>query len=124
MRLDWRQILPALAIGLVLGAAGARCLPWLLHGRHSEERRFARLLSRFESRLGLDAAQKGKVETILKEQRKRLDELRGQTRPRFEALRAEARSQIRVLLSFDQQEKYDALEAEMEARRRKRRGGG
>lgn len=50
--------------------------------------------------------------------------LRGELRPRYEELRLKARSRMRAVLTIEQQQKFDALMAEIDAKRQNGEGRG
>jgi Spy/CpxP family protein refolding chaperone len=67
--------------------------------------------------LDLTEEQAASVRKILESTRDSYRELRGETRPRFDAIRQSARTRIRALLTPEQQQRFDAKVAEMDARR-------
>ncbi len=121
MKFDWRQALPALALGLVLGAALGRWAHWRHHPRDPQARH-ARMVERFNRALDLSDQQKPKVSAILETKRRKLDALRTEAHPRFEEIRRSAKEDIRKILTQDQLPKFEKLEAEWAARWEKRHG--
>ncbi len=116
-----KHLLLAGVIGALIGAA---ITPPLMHWhfRHfwNREKMHDRMLKIFSSRLSLTDEQHGKISVILDETRTKLTQLREETRPKFEAVRNETREKIRPLLNSDQLKKFERLDAELEARRKKR----
>ena len=83
------------------------------HGRRSPER----MLEKMRRDLDLDDRQSGEVRRILDETRNEYRSLRSEARPRFDAIRHAARARIRALLTPEQQQRFDARAAQMDARR-------
>jgi Spy/CpxP family protein refolding chaperone len=119
MKLEWKQVVISLLIGFVLGAA----LGWL-GSQYSEDwrgkDRYSWMLERFSTELDLTPEQKKEIADILEAKRQSIIALRAEIRPRFEEIRNSAREEIRKRLTLEQQEKFDAMQAEWESRREKR----
>ena len=81
--------------------------------KHDREHMFEKM----QRELGLDGRQSAEVRKILDETRNEYRALRTEARPRFDAIRQSARTRIRALLTPDQQTRFDARVAEMDARR-------
>ena len=116
MKTKWNHIAIGVIIGLGLacGFQYARCLRFPHHkDNHS---RHERLLKKFSSRLDLTADQRTQVDKILSNKRSRVSALFDEMKPRFETIRKETSDDIKKILHPDQQQKYEALDAEMEAR--------
>ncbi len=97
--------------------------PSYLH-RHWDSGQFqARLLQRFSSKLKLTPEQRTQVATILEAKRQKIDALRADIQPKFEEIRTSIAADIRKLLTPEQEQKFDVMQAEGEARRRQRQGG-
>ncbi|HEX7955713.1 MAG TPA: hypothetical protein VF508_02155 [Pyrinomonadaceae bacterium] len=82
--------------------------------RHGPERMFEKM----QRELSLDERQAAEARRILDETRNEYRALRGEARPRFDAIRQSARTRIRALLTPEQQQRFDARVAEMDARRK------
>ncbi len=82
-------------------------------GKHNPEHMFEKM----RRELDLDEQQSGEVRRILDETRNEYRALRTEARPRFDAIRQSARTRIRALLTPDQQQRFDARVAELDARR-------
>jgi len=127
MRPQWIAtfaLLLSFGIGLVAGVFLER---GLLHGRWSGEPAFFRpmppelALRRFAERLNLTPAQREKLEKILEEHRQKFLELRRTTRPQVEAIEQSLRSNLRAMLTPEQQARFDHMVKrfdEMHGRRR------
>lgn len=123
MKLDWKQIIASLVIGLMLGGVlTLRYCPLARHGgwNHSE-RASKMMLNEFSSKLSLDAGQKEKIAVILEATRAKMDALKKEMRPKFEEIRSATKAEIRNLLTPEQQLKFDQLEAKREAEWQKKR---
>lgn len=124
MMIHWKQVLPALAAGILLGAS----VP-IYAGKHfrrsfqNPEKQGHRMLERFSRKLDLTAEQKEKVGAVLESSRQRMEALWKEGRPKFDAIRESTNTEIRALLGPEQREKFDKLNARMEARRQKRGAG-
>ena len=117
MTLAWKQILAAAMIGVVVGAVGAhRIAPCYFHRPWGHRDFQARLLERFSSKLKLTAEQRTQVAAILDVKRQKIDALRAEIQPRFKEIRASTAAEIRQLLTLEQQQKFDIMNAEFEAK--------
>ncbi|MCI0527822.1 MAG: hypothetical protein L0Y56_10330 [Nitrospira sp.] len=119
MKLEWRQIIISLLIGAALGAA----LGWW-GSQYSGDLRgkdhYTWMLERFSTKLSLTPEQKKEIADILEAKRQSIIALRAEVRPRFEEIRNSARDEIRKRLTPEQQQKFDAMQAEWESRRKDR----
>ncbi|HKK07800.1 MAG TPA: hypothetical protein VKA44_02840 [Gemmatimonadota bacterium] len=120
-------------VGLVLGltfaaglAGGVALDRRVLDGGHAAARRAARdrgpVIERFASDLGLTAAQRDSIETILDHYRARMKAIWQDVHPRYSAIVDSARNEIETVLTPDQVQQYRAL-LEREAHRRDERNG-
>ena len=75
------------------------------------------MFEKMRRELELDERQAAEVRKILDETRNEYRALRSEARPRFDAIRQSARTRIRALLTPEQQQRFDARVAEMDARR-------
>lgn len=113
----WLVLIVVFVLGSVTGAA----LTGLYRSRASgdRDRSEARMHERFEkmrSELSLTDQQTAAVRAILDETRNDYRTLRTELRPRFEEPRQKARVRIRALLNPEQQQKFDAMVAQQDAR--------
>ena len=104
-------LLGAVLVGGALGFTADRvflrdrlCLRW---GDHREMR------ARFAEDLGLTAAQRAAVDTILDERHRQMTELLRPVRPQMDSISDSARQQIRRLLTPAQQVRFDEMHREM-----------
>jgi hypothetical protein len=67
--------------------------------------------------LDLNSQQAMEIRTIVDETRGDYRQLRAEVRPRYDSLRQKARVRIRALLSPEQQQKFDTMVAQRDARR-------
>jgi Spy/CpxP family protein refolding chaperone len=110
-----------LIVVFVLGSVTGAALTGLYRSRASgdRDRSEARMHERFEkmrSELSLTDQQTAAVRAILDETRNDYRTLRTELRPRFEEPRQKARVRIRALLNPEQQQKFDAMVAQQDAR--------
>jgi Spy/CpxP family protein refolding chaperone len=85
------------------------------HGaRHGEE-----AIERMKSDLNLNDNQVTQIRAILDQTRNEYHALRAEVRPRYDTVRQNARAKIRALLTPEQQQKFDAKVAEIDAKREK-----
>lgn len=117
MRLDWKQILPALLVGCLAGFwAGA------LLGHRRPPAKTDRMLDRFSRELRLAAGQRESVKTVLEGYRPEFDALHDETDARLLALRTAMNSELDKLLQPEQQARFKELQARWEARHQRRKG--
>lgn len=83
-----------------------------------------RFLSKLDKKLKLTSEQRTKIEQILNEKHKKIQDLRGEVRPKFKALRESAQSEIRAVLTAEQQTKFDELIQKHEKWMEKKRSRG
>lgn len=108
MRPYLKYVLLSLAIGLFIGSS---CTFFAMHYRNHGEwrpRPFGGMRQKFYRDLNLTPEQRSKVDAVLHESRQKIDGVRGATR-----------DEIRKMLSTEQQSKFDAANARMDARRKK-----
>jgi len=114
----WLVLLGVFVLGCVTGAA----LTGLYRSRASGDRPEARekaMHQRFENmrrELNLTDEQTTAVHAILDETREEYRTLRTELRPRFEEPRQKARTRIRALLTPEQQQRFDAMMAQQDAK--------
>ncbi len=77
------------------------------------------MFERIRNDLSLNAEQSKEMQKVLDETAGEFRTLRGELRPRYEELRLKARGRMRAILTADQQQKFDSLMAEIDARREK-----
>lgn len=70
-----------------------------------------------QNNLDLDARQTEQIRAIIDETRDGYRQLQTEVRPRYDSLRRDGRARIRALLTPDQQQKFDQMTAERDARR-------
>ena len=115
----WLVLVAVFVLGSVTGAA----LTGLYRSRASNDRPEARekaMHERFEkmrTELKLTDEQTKAVQAVIDETRNEYRTLRTELRPRFEEPRQKARARIRALLTPEQQQKFDAMIAQQDARR-------
>jgi uncharacterized membrane-anchored protein YhcB (DUF1043 family) len=111
----------ALFLTLILGMSLGVLLDRNLTGQRSQGDRRTSFKERLESELQLSPEQKEELEKVLTANRARADDFWKQTRSSYAELRQEFRQLIRALLTPEQQERFDAMMAEIDARRAARR---
>ena len=70
-----------------------------------------------QNNLDLDARQTEQIRVIIDETRDGYRQLQTEVRPRYDSLRRGGRARIRALLTPEQQQKFDQMTAERDARR-------
>ena len=117
MKLAWKHVIVAFIVGVMVGIVGARgCVRFMVH-RHWRSGQFqARMLQRFSSKLQLTPDQRTHVAAILDQKRQKIDALRAEIQPKFQEIRTSTAAEIRALLTPEQQQKFDAMNAKSEAR--------
>ena len=112
----WLVLVVVFVLGSITGAA----LTGLYRSRAGADRPEKAMHERFEkmrSELNLTDEQTKSISAILDETRNEYRSLRAELRPRFEEPRQKARTKIRALLTPEQQQKFDALVAQQDAKR-------
>ncbi|HSP63499.1 MAG TPA: periplasmic heavy metal sensor [Pyrinomonadaceae bacterium] len=115
----WLVLVAVFVLGSVTGVA----LTGLYRSRAAGDRPEARekaMHERFEkmrAELSLTDEQTKAVQAIIDETRNEYRALRTELRPRFEEPRQKARARIRALLTPEQQQKFDAMTTQQDARR-------
>ena len=118
----WMPLVIAFVLGTCVGFTAARCgASWRFHPHRGSTEMRERMLTRFSSTLKLTPDQRTRVAAILDAKRQKMDALRAEITPRFEELRASTSTEIRQLLTPEQQQRFDAMEAKREAHRKERR---
>jgi Spy/CpxP family protein refolding chaperone len=92
--------------------------------RDSHRREREAMFEKMQRDLSLTEEQKNEMRKVLDETGTEFRALRNELRPRYEELRLKARGRMRALLAPDQQQKFDSLMAEIDARRQKDDGRG
>jgi Spy/CpxP family protein refolding chaperone len=93
-----------------LRAAGPRRPPHSQQGRDD-------FFESLKKNLDLDARQTEQIRAVIDETRDGYRQLRAEVRPRYDSLRRDGRARIRALLTPEQQQKFDQMTAERDARR-------
>ncbi len=123
MKLAWKQIIVALTVGALLGGFATLKCPLARHGwDHNPEKFHQKMMEEFSSKLNLNAEQKEKISSILKDTQAKMEVLRKETHPKFREIRDSSRAQIREILNPEQQKEFDILDAKMNSRFEKWRG--
>ena len=113
------QVVVALLLGGVVGFGIAQWRATAgFHQRWEHGHGQAELLQRFGSKLRLTTEQHARVAAILEAKRQKIDALRAEIHPKFDQIRQETRTEIRQLLTPEQQRTFDAMTAEWESRRK------
>jgi Spy/CpxP family protein refolding chaperone len=115
----WMVILGVFVLGCVTGAALDRLYRLRSGGdeRHEGGRR-GNLFEKMKSELNLTDQQAKEIGSIIEQSREEYRALRNEVSPRYDAVRAGARARIRALLNPEQQQRFDARNAEQDARRK------
>jgi hypothetical protein len=124
MKFAWQKTVVVFVAGALLGVTGT--FYGMRFQRHENWRDVHKvhehMLRQFTAKLSLTATQQKEVSRILTDTRQQMEAMRQEIHPRFQAIKETSRARIRALLNPDQQKRFDALGAEMEARFSKRRG--
>lgn len=86
-------------------------------GRDDHKRDAGEHFDKMRRDLNLTDEQATKMRAVLEETRNEYRSLRAELRPRFDEPRLKARARIRELLDETQRQKFDAVTAEMDAKR-------
>ncbi len=88
-----------------------------LRGSHTRDRQA--MFEKMRNDLSLTEEQSKEMRKVLDETGNEFRALRNELRPKYEGLRLKTRGRMRALLTAEQQQKFDALMAEIDARRQK-----
>ncbi|MBV9924240.1 MAG: hypothetical protein JOZ96_04300 [Acidobacteria bacterium] len=116
----WLAVAAVFALGCATGAlldSAYRLRAGAARNESRGRRDPERIFEKMRQDLSLDERQSAEVRKILDETRNEYRTLRSEARPRFDAIRQSARTRIRALLTPEQQQRFDARVAEMDARR-------
>jgi hypothetical protein len=116
----WLVLVVAFTLGAATGAAlsgvyRSKAIASFGEGRGRDRQV---LFEKIRNDLNLNAEQATEMQKILDETEGEFRKLRGELRPRYEELRLHARGRMRGILNTDQQRKFDALMAEIDAHRK------
>ena len=141
MKIAWVQVLVSVLIGLLiglnvnsLGFHGCKdCFrkhschqsSGKHHGKHNcksshdkkDKKHF--MMEHFSKKLNLTSEQQSKLSTIMDEKHKKMIALRNEIRPKFIELRKSTQSEIKGILTVEQQKKFDEIHTKWEAKRDK-----
>src|ERR1041385_154339 len=116
----WIKFALTFVTGLLLGSAATgfyihHCFTraWVNSGNHSH------VVNRLSSELGLNADQKAQVEKIFEDETPRLDLIRKGTNDQLKTLRDKTSARIRLILTAEQQKKFDDMRTKWAAREKK-----
>ena len=113
------KVLLVLVVVFVLGSITGAALTGLYRSRAGADHPEKAMHERFEKmrrELNLTDEQTTAVRAILDETREEYRTLRTELRPRFEEPRQKARTRIRALLTPEQQQRFDAMVAQQDAK--------
>ena len=124
----WLALLGVFALGAMTGGALDRlhCLRHRFSHRGERSPREGgadRFFQALQNELALTEEQSNAIRRIIDETRNEYRALRDEVRPRYDAVRQRERAQIRLLLSEDQQQRFDQMTERFDARHRKRGRG-
>ncbi len=115
--INWKHIFIALLIGMGIGYVGG--FKAAHHQMHTWKS--GSMLEHFSKELKLTPDQKEKMGKILEAKRSQITALRNEVHPKFEEIRRSSKEEIRKILTLEQQEKFDKLEAKWESVWQKKR---
>lgn len=119
MRLDWRQVVPALLLGCIIGLwAGAWMHRAALRHTRAGASDTQRLLAKFNAELKLDAGQQETVRAVWESYRTQMKALHEDSFRRFEEIRASMRGDLAKLLNPKQQKRFQDMQARWDGRRK------
>ncbi len=86
-------------------------------GRHERGGRRGDVFEQMKKDLNLTEQQGTEIRAIIDQSREEYRALRNEVSPRYDEVRARARARIRALLNSEQQQRFDAENADRDARR-------
>jgi hypothetical protein len=118
MNLNWKQIVPALLVGCLIGFwTGA----FLAHRRHAPPST-EKMLSKFSKDLSLDAVQKDSLKAVLESYSGRFDALHEDAETRLSEIRGAMNGDIAKLLRPEQQKKFQEMQSHWGSRHKMKKG--
>lgn len=139
MKISWVQVLVSILIGLLIGLNvnslgfhnckgclhkhGCHQSSWKHHGKHNcksckkDKKHF--MMEHFSKKLNLTPEQQSKLSAIMDEKHKKMIALRNEIRPQFIELRKSTQSEIKSILTVEQQKKFDEIHTKWKAKREK-----
>jgi Spy/CpxP family protein refolding chaperone len=109
-------VLAVFALGCVTGAALDSAYRLRAAAPRRGLQQHGDFFESLQRNLDLDARQAEQVRAVIDETREGYRQLRTEVRPRYDALRRDGRARIRALLTPEQQQKFDRMIAERDAR--------
>ena len=116
----WLVVVGVFALGCVTGASLDSLYRLRASGdaRHEGGRRGkGEVFEKMKRDLNLTDQQGTEIRVIIEQSREEYRALRNEVSPRYDAVRQNARARIRALLNPEQQQRFDARNAERDARR-------
>lgn len=117
----WLVLVGVFLLGGVTGAALDSLYRLRASGGEGRHERRARdrgdMFEKMKSELNLTEEQGTQIRAIIEQSREEYRALRSEVSPRYDAVRQNARARIRALLNPEQQQRFDAKNAERDARR-------
>ena len=115
----WLVLVAVFALGAVtgIGLSGVYRSKVNASFREGRARDHQAMFEKIRNDLNLNAEQATEMQKVLDETAGEFRNLRGELRPRYEEIRLKARGRMRAILRTDQQQKFDSLMAEIDARR-------
>ena len=120
----WAVLIVVFGLGCVSGAgiAGVYRSNTNANFGNSRMREREAMFEKMRTDLNLTEDQSKEMRRVLDETGNEFRALRSELRPKYEDLRVKTRGGMRALLNAEQQQKFDALMAEIDARRQKEDG--
>ena len=116
--------LAVFVLGCVTGAALDSAYRLRAAGPHRPPHGREDFFKSLQKNLDLDARQTEQIRAVIDETREGYRQLQTEVSPRYDALRRDGRARIRSLLTPEQQQKFDQMVAERDARRQEERRDG
>jgi Spy/CpxP family protein refolding chaperone len=121
----WGILLAVFALGCITGIGidgvyRSKTSASFRERSHGGER--AEMFEKMRRDLNLTDDQSRDMQRVLDETASEFRTLRSELRPKYEEMRLKTRGRMRALLTAEQQQKFDALAAEIDARRQKNDG--
>jgi Spy/CpxP family protein refolding chaperone len=117
----WLVVVGVFVLGCVTGASLDSLYRLRASGDARPERGGRRdrgdIFEKMKSELNLTDQQGTEIRAIIEQSREEYRALRSEVSPRYDAVRQNARARIRALLNPEQQQRFDARNAERDARR-------
>ncbi len=114
MTVSWKYLIVTLAIGWFIGAASGMVISHWCHNNPSHGRHGKKMREKFFRELELTPEQQAQMDAIWQTNHPKIAQVYADARTQLEAIRLRSRTQMRALLTPEQQVKFDKVDAKFQ----------